>query len=214
MQSRMLIAILAVVDLLLLVGNVVHWRTEHADPIFSTTAWDGDLDQSYIENFGHILLIASIVMLLFVVLRRPALVLYAWILILTVVLVDDFFMVHERGGDALAAGLGLPAVAGLRPVDLGELFVWGALAVPLACLLIIGHLRASEAGRRDSRTLFVLVGLLAAFAVVLDAVSHPLGAVLPPLLGTLFTLTETAGELVAVSLIAVAVHRMTLRPTR
>lgn len=209
--SRMLLVILVVVDFLLLTANVVHWRLGADDPVFSNSAWDGDLDQSYIENFGHILLISAVVMLLFILSRRVVLVLVGWTLVLVALVIDDLFMVHERGGEALAVLWKLPTVAGVRNVDFGELLVWGAMIVPLGIVLVIGHLRAGPADRRDSRTLFVLVAVLAAFAVVLDTVSHPIGELVAPQVGTLLTLFETSGELVAMSLIVVAVHRMTTR---
>ncbi len=212
-QSRMLLLILAIVDALLLAANVIHWTIGDDDPVFSNPAWDGDIEQSYIENFGHILLISAIVMLIVILRRRLVMVLVAWTLILTALVIDDLFEVHERGGEALVSLIGLPSIAGMRGQDVGELLVWCAMVVPLGIVLVIGHVRAAPVDRRDSRTLFTLVAVLAAFAVVLDALSHPIGELVPPPVGTFLTLLETTGELVAMSLIVVAVHRMTLRPT-
>ncbi|MDJ0334376.1 hypothetical protein QMG83_03985 [Salinibacterium sp. G-O1] len=209
MQSRMLMVTLAVIDILFIVANVLHWRIGDGDPVFSNPAWDGDIDQSFIESFGYILIVSAIVGLTFLAVRRRSFVLGVWILIQLALVSDDLFMIHERGGE-LFVGLGLGGGFGLRAQDVGELAVWGAMIVPLGILLLIAHFTASAQDRRDSLTLFLLTGVLAMFAVVLDAVSHPLSAVLPSQVGTGLTLLETAGELVAMSLIAVAVHRMTL----
>ena len=165
------------------------------------------------EIIGHVQLIAAIVMLVAILRRRVVLVLVAWTLILAALVVDDLFMIHERVGTTLVGLLGLPSLAGLRGQDMGELIVWGAMIVPLGIVLVIGHLRAGPSDRRDSRALLIRVAILAAFAVALDAVSHPLGALVPPIVGTGLTLVETSGELIAMSLILVAVHRMTLRPS-
>lgn len=209
MQSRMLLVLLVVVDALFIIANVLHWRIGDGDPVLANPAWDGDLDQSFIESFGYILLISAIVGLVFLAVRRRSFVLWVWALIQLALVADDLLMIHERGGELLVE-LGVVGGFGLRGQDVGELIVWGAMIVPLGILLLVAHFAASPRDRRDSLTLFLLTGLLAAFAVGLDAVSHPLGDVLPPALGTGLTLLETAGELAAMSLIAVAVHRMTL----
>ncbi len=207
----MLIFVLGVVDLLLLTANIVHWTVGADDPVFSSGAWDGDIDQSHIEIFGHILLIAAIVMLSFLLRGRVVMVLVAWTLVLVALVIDDLFMIHERGGELLLNQLKLQSFAGVRGQDLGELLVWGAMVVPLGIVLAIGHLRAGPADRRDSRSLFFAVALLALFAVVLDTVSHPIGELVSPQIGTLITFAETAGELIAMSVILIVVHRMTLR---
>ncbi len=210
-QGRLLVVIVGVVDLLLIIANVVHWTFGADDPVFANAAWDGDVDQSYIENFGHVQVIAAIVMLAFLLRQRVVMVLVAWASILVVLVIDDLFMVHERVGELLVNQLTLPSFAGVRGQDLAELLVWAALVVPLGIVLVIGHIRAGSADRRDSRALFFAVAVLALFAVVLDTVSHPIGELVTPQIGTLITLVETAGELIAMSVILIVVHRMTLR---
>jgi hypothetical protein len=62
--------------------------------------------------------------------------------------------------------------------------------------------------------LFALVVALALFAVAVDMLHIVLWSWIPRPVHTAVTLTETAGELVIVTLILLAAHRMTIRPER
>lgn len=213
---RLLLTCLITLDVLVMAGNVVHLKVnepqERHDPIFSAPAWNGDLDGSYPEFLGYLQLIAAIVVLVTLCRHRRTLLYAAWALVLTAVVADDLLRLHERIGATLARGLDLPAVGGLRAQDLGELGVWAAGAALLAPLLLVAHLRAPAADRRNSLLLLVLFVLLFGFAAGLDLVHV---AVLPYVsTGTMrvLTLTETAGELAVMSLMLVAVARMAMRP--
>ena len=205
------------VDVLVVGGYLMHLTADGpGDPgltAFSHPRWNGDVDGSVAEMAGQLQLLVTVVMLVFVARLRRAAIYLAWALILTAALLDDHLMLHELWGAAIAARWGLPEVAGLRPQDLGELAVWAGLALVLGAVLIIAHLRAAPGDRRRSMILLALMGLLAIFAVVVDMAHIGLADATPPVVDKVLFIVETAGELVPLTLILMAVHRFSLPGT-
>lgn len=103
--------ILALLGLVILLGNVQHLRRASGweDPL-----WNRDLDRSYAELAGHaVLILAAILLTTLMFLRQSAWAYGAWALVLVGLVLDDFLMLHERGGRiprriASAAGLTEP----------------------------------------------------------------------------------------------------------
>lgn len=212
-QYRMLAVILLVLGLLFLLGNIMHLATNDPDERsgqFSTPLWNGDRDGSYIEMFGHTQLLGGVIMLIFLTGATRSFSYVAWAAVLLTLVADDFLMIHERWGARLVQDHGLPAVGGLRPQDLGELLVWVCLAVVLGVLLVVTYVIASRSDRRNSLVLLGWIGVLAVFAVVVDLLHIVVEPHVPHTVTLALTLTETAGELIGMSLIVLAVHRMTL----
>jgi hypothetical protein len=213
----MLAAVLLTLDLLFLLGNVVHLASNDPDePVtrFSAVQWNGNYDGTFVEMFGHTQLVGGAVMLVFlaVIRRSPSFV--VWTGVLVVLVADDFFQIHESVGADLVRRHGLPAVAGLRPQDLGELLVWAVLALVLGSALLISYFFSSRADRRHSRALFGWLCLLAVFAVVIDQLHVILEPHVSHTVSLALTLTETTGELVGMTLIVLAIHRIALRTRR
>jgi len=210
-------AVLAVpllaVDAMLLAAYVIHVvGIEVGAPVLASTAWNGNLDGSYVELFGHLQLILVVVALLVIFNRRRTAVYGVWALVFCTLVADDFLRLHERGGHALVRGLSLPAAGGLRPQDLGELTVWAVGAVILGPALLAAHLLATATARRHSSTLTALVLALAAFVVIMDMLHQATDHRLPVAVGRALTLTETAGELIVMTLMLLAAYRMTPPP--
>lgn len=207
---------LLILNLLLLLGNLIHLFVdephEPSHPIFSRPAWNGDYDESHIEILGHVQLVAATIMLLFLWITRHAAVYGVWALVILAITVDDLLQIHERGGAVLVSALGLPAVAGLWPQDLGELLVWAAMAFVLGIVLVIGHLRAPRYAGGDFWLLAGLVAFLAMFGVGVDQLHVIVEPHVPPLAGTALALLETSAELVFMTLIVLAVHQMAIQP--
>lgn len=213
-------AALILFDVVLLAANLLHLTVNEPDEpdepnirIFSNQAWNGNWDGSLIEVFGYLQLFAGSVLLLLLWRRTRKSVYGAWALVFLMVIADDALMLHENGG-AILVTAGLPSIAGLRPQDLGEIAVWAVMGVALGVALVGSYLRSPQRERRNSRVLFVLLGLLVGFAAGLDVIQSALADVIPPLGMTLLTLIETAGELGAMTLMLLAVHAMTLRLAR
>lgn len=111
----------------------------------------------------------------FLLLRRRYGVAAAWAVVFTAVFLDDALMLHEGAGAMMAARVAAPAVMGLGYSELGELLGWAVMGAALGTLLLLAYLRASKEGRKLSRGLFVLLGALAFFGVVMDML-HTLAA--------------------------------------
>lgn len=122
--------------------------------------------------------------------------------LLLVLLLDDGAMLHERAGEWLAVALSLPAVAGLRPQDLGEVLFLATWAGPL---FVAGALAYGRSGP-DARA-FVLpavgaIALLAGFGVGVDLVHQMVtGSVEVRGLDSAFMVLEEGGEMVALSIL-------------
>lgn len=209
-------AALFVLTAVFLVGNVLHLQVndphEPTHPVFSHPGWNGDYDGSHVEIFGHIELTLAAAVLFALAFSRRVLVYGAWALTVAALTVDDLMQVHERGGAVLVTALDLPAVAGLRPQDLGELAVWGILALVLGMFLLVGYLRAPGYARRDSWILVACLLVLVVFGVIIDQLLIIVAPRITPLAYHSLVLTETAGEIVAMTLILLAAHQMAVRP--
>ncbi|EYR62708.1 hypothetical protein N866_05790 [Actinotalea ferrariae CF5-4] len=203
---------------LLLVANLVHLPVnapgEPYHPIFSDWHWNGDLDGSFIEIFGGLQLLLAVVALLITWRARGDAVYAVWALVLATAAADDLLRGHERVRDLLMATVDLPVIPGLRPGDVGELVAWAIAVGILVPLLLLAHRRAGSAARHDSRTLAVLMAVLALFAVVFDMLHIVVETSIPPLAATGLSLVETAGELFVMTAIAVVASGMALHSAR
>lgn len=113
-------------------------------------------------------------------------------------LIDDSIELHENFGAYLADFFGLPAVAGLRPVDLGELAVYGYFALLFSIAIGLAYFRSDPETRRPLRPLIVMVVGLALFGVLLDM----LGIIAEPSwLSEPLNTAEEFGEMVILSVI-------------
>lgn len=213
-ERGLLALVLLVLDGIYLLGNVIHLGSNDPDErrtYFSVPQWDGNYDGSYIEVFGHTQLLAGAIVLAVLAVTRRSYTFSAWTVVLVTLVVDDFFQLHERWGATLVQHLDLPAVAGLRPQDLGELLVWGGLGCVLGGALLIVYIAGPGSERPDSRVLFGWLCLLALFAVVIDQLHVIVEPHVPHWVALALTLTETAGELVGMTLIVLAICRIALR---
>jgi hypothetical protein len=193
-----LLAGLVAVDLVLVAvsaGRLVVAGPGTSDP------WLLDTQDGWAERFGYLqqAAIAVALIALAVLARRwiPA----AFATVYVGALADDSLRLHQRLGTWLAEGpdrhLWFPdGLLGLRASDLGELLVWGLLAVvPLTAALLL-HLRGDAATRRTSR---VLAGLLTAYAFFGAVVDQLHDRVRDSVLGNAVGAIEDGGELVALS---------------
>ena len=120
-------------------------------------------------------------------------------------LADDAGQLHEFWGARLADGLALPAVAGLRPSDLGEVLFLALWVGPVFGAGVAGYRRSDRAARHAARWALGALAALAAFGVGADAVHQAAtAAVEVPGLHSLLTLIEEGGELAVMSALAAA----------
>ena len=203
---------LALVNVFLLGADLIRLRAARSGRplgLFADSRWAGSLDGSYSELAGHGVLLVAAVLLVLVWRERRAAVYGVWALVLGVIVADDFLLLHERLGGMLVREFGLPAIAGLRPQDLGELLVWAVPMAVLGAALLVAHLRARGLVRRHSWTLIALMAALVGFAVVVDMAPFVLSPWLSAGMRTVLTRTETTGELGVMTLVLIAAHHMT-----
>ena len=154
------------------------------------------------ERWGYAQQAAAALLLVTAAVLRHRWLFAAWAAVFGMALADDSLQLHERFGRLLAERWQLPeGVLGLRAQDLGELAVWGLLAiVPLAVVAVL-HLRADRPTRRAGLAIAAVVALYALVGIGADQL-HVVGGD-GPHAGAL-TVLEDGGELVALS-VAVAV---------
>jgi hypothetical protein len=133
-------------------------------------------------------------------LRRRNMVLLAWAGFFAFLMLDDALEIHERAGFWLGQRLSLPAVAGLRPDDLGELLVAGAVGGSLLLVLALAWWRDREPTWRLSRELLILTVALGLCGVVLDTF-HVIAYFRAPAISNPLAFLEDGGELVIVSVL-------------
>jgi len=199
-----LLAALVVVDLLLAGISLVRLVLVGES---LTDPWLLETDGGWSEWFGYAqqAALAALLLTLAYVCRRAIWVAYAAIFLCA--LADDSLRLHENYGswiaDRLIVRLGFPEhVAGLRLNDLGEMFVWGVLALAPVAAAVLLHRRSDAGTRRASRGLAVLIAVYLFFGAVVDQV-HVL--VLDSWAGDIVGTLEDGGELVALSLAVVYV---------
>jgi hypothetical protein len=194
------LVVFVVVDAAMLAWHVAHGDGGGAEATrwLATSHWSVERDRGIPEEWGYVKLLIASGCLVLVGRRLRAPVVHAWAAVFFIVFLDDWMMVHERGGRILLRLIGSPAeIAGVRAQDVGELVVWAGLAaLPLLAVLFL-HLRSDARARQVSLALGVLMAALVFFGVVLDQVHSfffdgvaSLGA------------TEDGGELLTISAVA------------
>lgn len=175
------------------IGGLFRERSAFAEFLFEEIALTKDRSMGEIFNYGLSFLSASLFFVTFVALRSLMFLFSS--LLMAFIWFDDSARYHERLGHKLADRLDLPAVANVRPQEVGELLAWGVAGVVLALLLVLAVVRR---GPGDLGALFLLsvcFGLLVVFGLLADIVGAPEGH------RRLFGLMEDGGEMLAIVLV-------------
>lgn len=201
---RVVVAVALVLDLIVLCGDVFAYLNRNGvsvlPGIFSLWLPSSE-DGSVAELYGHLQLLAAVVALVLVWRATRVGIYAAWALAFAALVADDFFQIHERVGEILVDTFSVPAVAGLRAQDLGEIAVWAVAGIILGGLLVVAHLRASPRHRSDSWLLAAATVVLAVFAVALDLIDSFVRRLTGQgALTSLMDFAESAGELLTMTL--------------
>lgn len=191
------------------VAALVAWHLWHgaggspaATEWLATSTWSVERDRGIPELYGYALLAVAIVGLVVLGRRRSRPVLYAWAATFALILLDDQMMVHERGGRILVRLLGSPTeILGVRAQDIGELAVWGGLALLPLLAVVVLHRLSDAPTRRVSAALGVLLGALVLFGVVFDQL-HSMFLDGLPVAGPIAGTFEDGGELAVMAVLA------------
>ncbi len=200
-SSMPVLVVLLVADLAFAAASVAHLIA--ADDVGDRTGpWILETDGGYAEQFGYLQQTAIALLLLVLAFQTRRAVFAAWGSVYAFALADDSLRLHENRGawlaDRLEARLWFPdGLLGLRANDLGEILVWGLLAVlPLAAVVLL-HRRSDPVTRRTS---LVLAALLAAYVVCGGVIDQVHVLVMDTPIGDAVGTLEDGGELVALSL--------------
>ena len=130
---------------------------------------------------------------------------FAWALVFLLILLDDSLQIHETLGVPIASYLGLADGFMIRPSDLGELLVFGAMGLSVVLLTGLSFLRGSPRSRRMSMTYAAIIMLLAFFGVGMDVLHQAVAQLAEAnssvdILRRLFGMVEDGGEMIVASL--------------
>lgn len=118
-------------------------------------------------------------------------------------LADDAGRLHEFWGARLADALSLPAVVGLRPIDLGEVLFLALWVGPVFLFGVAAYARSDRPARVTARWALGALVALAAFGVGADALHQSVtGLVEVNGLHTALTIVEEGGEVAVMSVLA------------
>ena len=137
--------------------------------------------------------------------RKTAPAARVWAAFFTYALLDDAFALHERAGLLAASLLPLPAVGSIRPQQVGELLLFGAVGLAFVAALALAS-RHDAASRSLNRALVPAFGALVFFGVFVDVLhSWFRGGPYSYVTGVI----EDGGELVAMTAIVMVAHLVT-----
>lgn len=189
-----LFALLVSADLVFMLMHGMHaWSPWLRGGHFSLESDRGLAEQyQYIKQLWIVICLG----LAFLQTRRKAFA--GWMVLFAFLLVDDAAQIHEKVGFWLGAQFDLPAVAGLRPDDFGELSFAALIGGLTVGMVALSFKRGDEHSRRLSRDLLCLVAVLAFFGVAVDTV-HVIAYFRMPELSQLLALFEDGGEMIVVS---------------
>ncbi len=191
-----LLALLICGDLAFMLIHVLHVWT----PWLSGSHYSIETDRGLAENYQYIkqLWIVACMAVAFVQTRSK--IFAGWMVLFTFLLLDDAAEIHEHVGFWLGARFDLPAIAGLRPDDFGELSFAAFVGSLTVCMVAFTLWRGDARARQVSRDILCLIGALAFFGVGVDLI-HVMAYFNAPAISRALTLIEDGGEMLVISLL-------------
>jgi hypothetical protein len=168
-------------------------------PSLENSFYSLEKEGSYPEIYQYIKWFWIIILLAYISTRRRSFSYNAWGLVFTYILFDDALSIHESVGYYITRNLTFPLPLGLRYRDLGELAVLGTAGVILLPFVIWAYVRGSQAFKKMSQDMLLLILALVLFGVVVDIahISIQLGWKVNEILRVI----EDGGEMFIASLI-------------
>lgn len=190
MIDRSTVSLVGGFTLVDLLAIFLHWLNEHGilDSRFFRLARD--------RGFSEIIQYAKfgVILLLLVVWKkaRPSKLISAWVLLFTVMLLDDAIGIHEAVSGWILSVVDIPTPAGIRAKDVAEGLVFAALEGGTCLYVAYRYLQAPAELRSYSRWLVVAMAPLVLCGLILDIV--PVGD------------AEQLGEMASMSALLAFVH--------
>jgi hypothetical protein len=189
LHPLVLIGLFTVVDACAVGMHFINEKSEHHSRFFRLAR-----DRGFAEIIQYVKLGVIISLLVTWHKARPARVLKAWIILFTILLLDDSLGIHEWLGGLIVADTGERGPFGVRMKDLAEIVP--LIALEGSALLYVGlqFLRADPLMRRVSLGIGLALGPYIASSLLLDLVPMPLA--------------EQLGEMFCMSILLVVVHTL------
>jgi len=164
-ENRLLFSLL-VVDALFIFFHILKYSTGYV----SSYLFDIDQNKGYAEIYQSIKELWIVMILFYFALKRRKAIYWAWIIIFSVLLLNDVMIYHEN----IAGNLSdyLFSAHELRKVreKLGEIVVYAAIGFPLLLFMRAVHSRADQDDKDISGKLTRLFIILMIFVVFVDLV--------------------------------------------
>ena len=165
-RRRAVVLVAIVIDGLVLLGALGRWVGVEW---LADDRWSLAGDRRVGELWLDVKLLGSAALLVSAASRRRP-ILAAVAATLAMFVVDDLGQGHERIGYQLATRLQLPAVATLRPDDLGELMAFAGYAVVVLGALALTWRASDRVGHLGALGVVAAMAATAVFAVVVDLI--------------------------------------------
>jgi hypothetical protein len=201
--ARSIIAVVVLGNLVFVVGasllHALYWRIGLTDLLpMHFSAFDVGHERGIPETFNYLQILATAGLLLATAYVTRQWTYVVWGLIFVFALADDFFMLHEKAGEADWATSYLPHVF-VAPEEVGASLFWAAGGLVLFGLLGLALHTASRQARAFSIVLFGAFSIFVFFGIGVDALQG-LGEEISSRAGRLFVVIEDGGEILAMGL--------------
>lgn len=152
-------------------------------------------DESFTETYNHAIAFSAELFFLLAFFEARSRMCLFFAVLCFFIWFDDSALFHERIGGYASTTLGFSETMGLRPQDLGELFVWACSAVGLFVILIYALLRCDQGDLGLLAAGAACFGALVVFGIGVDMLSVALNS-------RVFGLIEDIGEMLVIAAFA------------
>jgi hypothetical protein len=194
LEKDKLLFLLILTDLVFILLHIIHIFTA----LLPSSLYSLAMDRGYAEFFQYMKMLWILVLFLGLGIKRRRLIFVIYSVLFTYFLIDDSFEFHERAGALLAELFNFQPALGLRAVDLGELAVSAFFGMLFLIALAITHFRSDASTKKISKTIVIMVIMLAMFGVGMDMIEI---IIEHPFVNPLLVIVEEGGEMLMVSVI-------------
>lgn len=169
-----------------------------------------DNDSGYPEMFQYLKYFIVILILIYLILKKHGIGYIAWLLLFTLLLLDDSLLFHETFGTWAVDKFNYQPMLGLRSQDLGELTYVALFGSILLFFLVFGYIKGDSNYKKINIDLALLFALFLFFGVVIDMLDQLIEYNRYSYLALI--LIEDGGEMIALSLIVWYFFHLVLNP--
>jgi hypothetical protein len=201
LEKDKLLVLFIITDIVFVVLHFLYMNTD----LLASNLYSLSLDRGYAEFFQYTKELWTALLLLILAIKKRRWLYLVFSSLFLYFLIDDSFEFHERFGELLADIFKFQPFLGLRPVDLGELLVYGLFGLLFLISISIFYLMSDQFTRKVALYLIGMVLLLAGFGVLIDMVEI---MVAQRELARILVVVEEAGEMLVMSAITWFVYRL------